>query len=442
MADGAKTTRCQQRRTVLTSFMTTRRRFLGGTVAAFAGPYVIPSAALGTRTQPPASRRVVMGAIGLGPRGRTVMGSFLANRNVQMVAVCDVQKQRREAGQVAVNQKYGNTDCSAYRDFRDLLGRGDVDAVMIATGDRWHAPASIMAAKAGKDVYCEKPMSLTIAESRAVSDTMRRHARVYQGGTQRRTEPRFAYAAEVARTGKLGKLETIYAYTPGFVRNIGATQRRPSEPEPPREVVDWDLWLGPTAWRPYSSVYIAGLGGWSSIPDLGGGGVTDWGTHQADLSQYANDAEMTSPVEYEQLGPGEVAAKYANGVKLVFHEGLPSGACLMARFEGTEGWICVDDNLGIDGDPPSVTGPYQARQRGAEEKPTNHIQDFVECVKSRKQPICNAEVAHRATTACHAANICLCLGRPLKWDPTEEAFIGDELANRMRGRALRQPWRL
>ena len=426
----------------MTRCMTTRRRFLGGAVAALAGPHLIPSTALGTRMQPPASERIVMGSVGLGGRGMHVMESFLANHDVQMVAVCDVQNKRREAGQVAVNQKYGNTNCTTYRDFRDLLARDDVDAVMIATGDRWHALASIMAAKAGKDVYCEKPMSLTIAESRAVADTMRRHARVYQGGTQRRTEPRFAYAAEVARTGKLGRLQTIYAYTPGFVRNIGAFQSRPSQPEPPREVVDWDLWLGPTAWRPYNSDYIRGLGGWSHVPDLGGGGITDWGTHQADLSQYANDSEMTSPVEYKQLSPGEVAAEYANGVKLIFHQGLPAGTCLMARFEGTEGWICVDDNLGMEGDPPSILGPYKARQRGTYEKPTNHIENFLECIRARKQPVCNAEVAHRATTACHAANICLCLGRPLKWDPTSEEFIGDELANRMRRRALRQPWRL
>ena len=151
---------------------------------------------------------------------------------------------------------------------------------------------------------------------------------------------------------------------------------------------------------------------------------------------------MATPIEYKQLSPGEVAAEYANGVKLIFHEGLVAGSCLMARFEGTEGWICVDDNLGMEGDPPSVLGPYKARQRGSYEKPTNHIQNFVECIRSRKDAICSAEVAHRATTACHAANICLCLGRTLKWDPVKEAFIDDELANRMRGRALRQPWRV
>ena len=174
-------------------------------------------------------------------------------------------------------------------------------------------------------------MSLTIAEGRAVADAMRTRAIIYQGGTQRRSVPKFHYAANVARCGRLGRLQTIYAYTPGFVRNIGAFQARPPQPEPAREIVDWDLWLGPTAWRPFHPAYISGLGGWSQIPDLGGGGITDWGTHQADLAQYANDAEMSSPVRYEQLRPNEVAAEYANGVKLVFHEGLPSGRCLMAR---------------------------------------------------------------------------------------------------------------
>ncbi len=420
----------------------TRRRFLAGAGAAVAAPYVIPSTALGAAGRAPASERIGMGAIGIGSRciGQQVMQNFLAEPKVQMLAVCDVQSQRREAGQAVVHDAYGNRDCAAYRDLREMLARQDIDAVLIATGDRWHALASVLAAKAGKDVYCEKPMTLTIAEGRAVADAMRSLARVYQGGTQRRSVAKFIYAAEVARSGKLGQLRTVYAYTPGFVPNIGAFQARPPQPEPPREIVDWDLWLGPTAWRPYNAEYIAGLGGWSNVPDLGGGGITDWGTHQADLAQYANDSEMSSPVEYEQLGPSEVAAKYPNGVRLVFHAGIPDGACLLARFEGTEGWISVDDNLGLDADPPTLLGSYQPRQRSSYDKASNHIQDFLKCVRTRKQPVCNAEVAHRATTACHAANICVCLGRPLKWDPAKEEFVGDDVANRMRSRALREPW--
>lgn len=427
----------------MTNGKISRRRFLSSASAAIAVPHAITSTVPGGQRRPPASQRIVMGAIGIGGRciGQQVMHNFLSEPDVQMVAVCDVQSERREVGQAVVNNTYGNKDCAAYRDLRDLLAREDIDAVFIATGDRWHALASVMAAKAGKDVYSEKPMSLTIAEGRAVADAMRVRARVYQGGTQRRSDVRFLYAASVARSGRLGQLQTVYAYTPGFVRNIGAFQTRPPEPEPARETVDWDLWLGPTAWRPYSSAYIGGLGGWSHIPDLGGGGITDWGTHQADLAQYANDSEMFSPVRYEQLSHGEVAAEYANGVKLIFHQGLPSGSCLMARFEGTEGWIIVDDNLGLEADPPSLLGPYRAGERGTYEKATNHIRDFLDCIKTRRQPVCNAEVAHRATTACHAANICLCLGRPLTWNPAKEEFVGDDMANRMRSRALREPWR-
>jgi len=427
----------------VTSRKMTRRRFVGGAGAAIAAPHVIAATALGAQGRPAASGRIVMGAIGMGGRaiGQQVLHNFLAEPEVQMVAVCDVQSQRRAVGQAVVNDAYANRDCTAYRDLREMLARKDVDAVLIATGDRWHALASVMAAKAGKDVYCEKPMSLTIAEGRAVADAMRTFARVYQGGTQRRSVPKFIYAARLARSGKLGRLRNIYGYTPGFVYNVGAFQARPSQPEPPREIVDWDLWLGPTAWRPYNAEYIAGLGGWSYVPDLGGGGVTDWGTHQADLAQYANDAEASSPVEYEQQGANDVVARYANGVRLVFHAGIPDGACLMARFEGTEGWISVDDNLGLDADPRCLLGPYKPRERGSYEKAANHIQDFLKCIRTRKPPVCNAEVAHRATTACHAANLCLCLGRPLTWDPAREEFVGDDAANRMRSRALREPWR-
>jgi predicted dehydrogenase len=418
----------------------TRRCFLATTGAALTVPHVITSAALGSATKPPASERVVLGIIGLGGRamGQGLMRSFLAEPDAQMAAVCDVQRSRREAGLAAVHGTYQNKDCTAYRDLRDVLARPDIDAVVIATGDRWHALASMMAAKAGKDVYCEKPMSLTIGEGRAVADTMRRHARVYQCGTQRRSDPRYAYAVQVARSGKLGRLQAIYAYTPGFLANVGDFWGRPAEPVPGRETVDWDLWLGPVAWRPYNAAYIGGLGGWSHVPDLGGGGITDWGAHQADLAQAANNAEATTVVECEQTKPGQVVTKYANGVKLVFQEGL-GGDVLKARFEGTEGQITVGDNTNLVSDPPSLAADYTGslvRGQPAE----NHIRIFLDCIKSRKQPVCHAEVAHRATTACHIANLCVCLRRPLKWDPAREAFLGDEMADRLRCRAVRQPW--
>ena len=425
----------------MTNRRMTRRGFLKAT-AVVGAPWVIRSSALGKDGAAAPSERIAMGVIGIGARGSNVMRCFLWDREVQVLAVCDVQAGRRRNAKGAVDGQYGHADCKAYRDLRELLAREDIDAVLIATGDRWHALASVLAAKAGKDVYCEKPMSLTIAEGRAVAETMRRHARVYQCGTQRRNDLRFAFAAQLAREGNLGRLHTVHAYTPSFVRNIGAFAARPAEPPPPREDVDWGLWLGPVAWRAYNCSFIGGLGGWSHVPDLGGGGITDWGTHQADLAAFANDAEATSPVEYEQSGRGEVAAKYANGVRLVFHEGLLPGTCLAIRFEGTDGWVFADDNRGLSADPPSLLGLYKAALLRGEQRPTHHVRQFLECVRTRRRPVCNAEVAHRATTACHAANLCLCLGRPLKWDPAKEAFIGDEDADRMRSRALREPWRL
>ena len=419
----------------------TRRGFLKA-VAAAGAPCVIPSSALGTGGAVAPSERITMGVIGVGGRGRYVMNCFLREGDVRILGVCDVQAGRRRAAKGSVDGKYGNRDCKAYRDLRELLVREDIDAVLIATGDRWHALASTLAMQAGKDVYCEKPMSLTIAEGRAVAHTARRHARVYQCGTQRRNDRRFAFAAGAARSGKLGRLHTIHAYTPGFVRNIGDFAARRPEAEPSRQTVDWDLWLGPVAWRPYNSRYIGGLGGWSHVPDLGGGGITDWGTHQADLAAFANDAEGTSPVEYEQLGRKQVAASYANGVKLIFHEGLLPGTCLAIRFEGTKGWTFADDNRPLAADPPSLLRLYKAGLISGEQRPTNHIREFLECVKTRRRCACHAEVAHRATTACHIANICLCLRRPLKWDPTREGFVGDEDADRMRTRAMREPWRM
>lgn len=418
----------------------TRRGFLGRAGAAVTGPYIIAATALGAEGRPPASERVVTGAIGLGARGRYDMDAFLANPQVQMVAVCDVQAARRDAACAAVQAKYGNQDCRAYRDLRELLARGDIDAVLVATGDRWHSLASILAMQAGKDVYCEKPMSLTIGEGRAVADTSRRLARVYQCGTQRRNDKRFMFVADCARTGKLGQLHTIRAYTPAFLR-WSDPRLLPPQPEPPREAVDWDLWLGAVPWRPFNAAYIGGLGGWSHVPDLGGGGITDWGTHQADLSAYTNDAEQTSPLDYEQISPTEVAATYANGVKLVFTAGLPPGACLMARFEGSEGWLSVDDNRNLEGSLTSLIKTFGLWLQG-EQRPGDHIQNFLDAIRQRKQPVCHAEVAHRATTACHAANLCVALGRPLKWDPAHEEFVGDADANRLRSRALREPWRM
>ncbi len=411
-----------------------RRDFLKGAAAA---PYVLASAALGGPGRSPASERIVMGAIGIGGRDGYLLSRFLSNADVQLVAVCDVRGRRRKAAKAAVDRKYGNTDCKEYIDLRDLLGREDVDAVVIATGDNWHSLASVLAAKAGKDIYCEKPMSISIAESRAVADTVRRYGTIYQCGTQRRNVGQFVFAVNLARSGRLGRLRQLHAQK-AWKQSGVRYAALPAQPQPPREVMAWDLWLGPAPWRPYNA-RCHSRGFWSTHGDFSGGSITEWGSHTVDLCQWANDADATSPVAYETVNErGDVAARYADGVKLLIRTGLRFGSCPV-RFEGEEGWVEVGDSGHIEVHPASLR--REGRFRGG--YPANdHVREFLNCVRSGRRPSSNAEASHRSITTCHCANICVRLGRKVKWDPAKEEFIRDDEANRMRSRPYREPWRL
>ena len=412
----------------------TRRAFVRGAGAVLAAPYVITSTALGAEGRPAASERVTMGAIGLGGRGMGDMKALLANADVQMVAVCDVMGTKRDAAKATVDGKYGNRDCATYRDLRELLARDDVDAVLIATGDNWHTTASIWAAKAGKDMYCEKPMSVAVAEGRALCDAMDRYGTIFQCGTQRRSVPRFRYAVELAQSGKLGQLKTLYAEkAPGkwFLQGHHEISL-PPEPEPPRDVLDWDTWLGPAPWRPYNPGYVK-RSFWMAHRDFAGGMLTEWGSHTADLCQWANNADDTGPVEFE-LAEGTVVARYANRVKLVFEEGEWP---LHVRFVGSEGWVYVDDDGNMEAEPKSLLAD---RQFGKGYPQANHVRNFLDCVKTRRRPIAPAEGAHRANSACQVANICLQLGRNLAWNPAAERFVNDPMADRKLARAMRAPW--
>ncbi|HNY85546.1 MAG TPA: Gfo/Idh/MocA family oxidoreductase, partial [Candidatus Hydrogenedentes bacterium] len=255
-----------------------RRQFLGRAAAAVPlFPLVLTNGALGDATRPGANDRITMGLIGAGGRGEYDMQAFMAQPDVRMVAVCDAKRERREAVRGIVNQAYGNEDCAAYIDMMELLARPDIDAVVIATGDNNHSLAAIMAARAGKDMYCEKPMSVAISESRAVSDTMRRLGRVFQCGTQRRSIGNFRLAADLALSGKLGRLKELHAEEASGFKNIHETVL-PAEPEPPREELDWNGWLGAALWRPYNSKYPQ-RGYWSDHLDFSGGSITEWGSH-------------------------------------------------------------------------------------------------------------------------------------------------------------------
>lgn len=415
-----------------------RRQFLktaGGAGAMLAMPHYVPGAVLGKQGAVAASERIVMGGLGIGNRGATDLKCFFEEPDVQFVAICDARAERREAVKKMADERYGNNDCDTYRDPFEFLARKDIDAVLIATGDRWHTMASIITAKAGKDMYCEKPCSLDIAQSRALADTIRRYGRVYQAGTQRRNIGNFILAAELAHSGRLGKLHTVHANT----RPPATTHEwLPAEPQPPKEVVDWDLWLGPCPWRPFNSAYIRGR--WRGHFDFHGGGIMEWGSHTVDLCQWAAQKDDTTPVEFDPQG-NHVHCKYADGLKLVMRDTgwLGLGTC-SARYEGDEGWVETGDSGKMEMAPDSLRAEKRVFTM-AGTAPNNHIRDFLNCVKTRKQPKANADVAAQSHIACHAAYIAWQLGRKVRFDPVKEEFIGDDEANRMRRRALREPWR-
>jgi len=419
-----------------------RRQFLKTAIQASTVlmlPQVIPGAVLGKDGAVAPSNRIVLGGIGIGNRGTYDLGCFLPEPDVQFVAVCDVKAARRDAVKRMADAKYGNQDCATYRDMRELLDRTDIDAVLIATGPNWHATAAIQAAKAGKDMYCEKPCTKNIAQSLALAETMRRTGRVFQAGTQRRNLPHFAFACELARTGRLGKLHTIYAHPAGMSTNSSGWAA--AEPEPPKEDVDWDMYLGPAAWRPFNRGLLDGFN-FEKGGGMVGGGVLEWGSHCVDLCQWANNADGTAPVEYNPPENGQLAAHYANGVKLVLRNDgwLPLGSCPV-RFEGDAGWVEAGDSGKLVLSSPALLAGRKVAEIGGYPA-TYHVRDFLNCVKSRGKPLCNADVACWSHITCHAANIAIFLGRKLQYDVAKHEFVGDEQANRLRSEALREPWRL
>lgn len=424
-----------------------RRDFLLSTAALTAAatlPTIVPARALGREGAVAPSEKITLGVIGIGPRCTYDLTAMLKLPDVQCVAIADVQAKRRDAGKLLVDQHYGNSDCMLYRDFRELLGRKDIDAVIIATGDRWHAAASILAAKAGKDVYSEKPCGITIADCQELAKTMHNERRVFQAGTQRRSVPNFQKAVELVHAGKLGKLHTMHASV--YVPTLDNTWL-PAEPQPPREVVDWNLWLGPAAWRPFNQKYCNGR--WRGQWDFDSGArLLDWGAHTVDLCQWANKADDTMPIEYEPREKNLVC-HYANGVKLVidflpepFGDRAPEyvtrlGTCPV-RFIGDEGWVETGDEGEILIMPKSLEKELPdatKRVRGLDV--SAHARNFFDCVRSRGTTAANPDVMRRSHLACHAAAIAWILQRKLKFDPLKEEFVGDADANLLRSRPSR-----
>jgi predicted dehydrogenase len=427
-----------QRRT----FLKTGATAVGGLLA---GPYLVPASALGADGPAP-SDRLNLGFIGLGTQGRghltggawtMLPGGFLGRRDVQVIAVCDVVRARREDARQVVDQVYAERfgrgsyrGCHAYTDFRELLARPDIDAVVIATPNHWHAPMSILAARAGKDVYCEKPTALTIREGRAVVEAMATYGRVYQAGTQQRSEyqGRFRTACEWVRSGRIGPLQRVYSYQTGgrYEPDRGGAAR------PIPDGLDWELWLGPAPWRAFD--------GNLSSQRFGVGDI-NWGQHHYDIVQWGVGADRSGPVRIDMVD-GKIVYHYASGVEVY---GCPppgqpwmeGGAC----FIGSEGKIVVHRNVFYT-DPPEIARRPPADSDVRLYHCDSHAGNFLECMRSRQRTIVDAETAQRAVSVLLLGGIAMALDRPLRWNPETEQFLNDPEADRLLSRTLREPWRI
>jgi predicted dehydrogenase len=376
------------------------------------------------------------------------LGTALNNPNCQILAICDVESRRLERDQKRINEHYaGKTDkgaykgCDTHKDFRELVARADVDAVMIATPEHWHAIPCIAAAKAGKDIYCEKPLTHTINEGKAVVDAVRRYGRVFQTGSQQRSERGFRVACELVQNGRIGKVHTVHV-------NVGG----PPEdcylpPQPVPEGLDWDMWLGPAPWRPYNAELAPGMEftgwpNWRNYRDFSGGMMCDWGAHHFDIAQWGLGMDNSGPVEIIPPDGKEVkdlTYKYANGVTM--YHGGGAGGKAGVEFIGTEGRVMVNRGY-IETDPASILlEPLGPNDIHLYDSP-NHMDNWLDCIRSRKRPICDVEVGHHSITVCHLGNLAYWLKRPLKWNPEQQQFVNDPQATRMMDRAMRSPWTL
>ena len=426
-----------------------RRGFLKTAVQAgvcLAVPQIIPGTALGKSGRAAAGERITLGAIGIGNRGRYVLGCFLQQTDLQCVAVCDVRTDNRQRAKEMVDAYYGNSDCVTYADMRELLAREDIDAVLIATGPNWHATAAAMAARAGKDVYCEKPGSMTIAQGQAVVEAARRYARVFQTGTQRLSEANFTVANELLRLGRLGEVRTVRAHIAPWDSAYMNRAWLPAEPEPPRDELDWDAWLGPAPWRPYNPRYVKG--GWHGQYDFHTSCIGEWGSHTFAQCHVALGLGHTAPVFYGYVNNDSsdgMVMRFANGVEMVSQRAGWHGSCGV-RYEGSEGWVaCADGYQRPEASHPSLladyaklVSDYQARTG----RSMGHMRNFLDCVRTRQQPVADASVMHHSMAAVHAANIAMWLKRDMRFDPAKDEFLNDPEANRMRSRAMRQPWQI
>jgi predicted dehydrogenase len=424
----------------------TRRDFLKAAGALAAVPCVVPSSALGLQAAAP-SARITTALIGSGSRGRQIVAG-----GDKVVAVCDVDAKFREQSKAMVDALMGDTSCAAYTDFREVLDRDDIDAVVVATPDHWHVPMSVAAVQAGKAVYCEKPLTLTIQEGRILADVVRRYGAILQVGSQQRTDEKFIRACELVRNGRLGEIKRVEVVI--FARAGRAAANWEPQPVPPE--LDYDLWLGPAPWAPYHRDRCHY--NFRFVSDYSGGDMTNWGAHHLDIAQWALDCDDSGPTEVVAAGKRnanglhdawyDVTAEYAypGGVTVALRSGGSEVRTGGVRFIGSEGSVWVSREL-LDADPKSLLTAQIAPNEihlGPTAGDGTHMGVWLDAIRKRNPRSVNvsAEIGHRSATVCHLANISMDLGRRVVWDPAAETFPGDDEANRLSWRPMREPWRL
>jgi predicted dehydrogenase len=426
-----------------------RRDFLRTAAGAAAGviaiPYIVPSSVFGADGGVAPSNKLHVGMIGVGSQGTWDMRGFLDKSETLVVALCDIDVKHQKIAKTEVDQKYGNSDCKTYGDFRDMIARSDIDIIATAIPDHWHSIPAIMAAEAGKDIHGQKPLARTIKEGRAICDAVKRYGRIWQTGSWQRSVANFRRACELVRNGRVGKVHTVEVGLP-----TGGTRGNESI-KPVPEGVDWEMWLGPAPWVPFRGVLHWD---WRWIMDYSGGQLTDWAGHHIDIAHWSLDLEHTGPVEIEGHGTYpkdgifnvpyqyKVTTKYANGLTMIIANDrqLPHG--MGVCWYGDKGWLHVTRDEPIHANPASILNEVIGPNETHLYESKDHFQNFIDCIKSRRDTITPAEIAHRSLTPALLGEISMLTGRKLKWNPEKEEIIGDEEASRMLSRPMRSPWHL
>lgn len=441
-----------------------RRSFLQTSVAAGAmatAPLFIPGKVLGQGGATSPNDKIIMGGIGVGNRGSHDLRYFIREEDVHFVATCDPQRSRAARVKKDVDDYYSNNDCKVYHNMFEFLdARPDIDLVLSTTGDRWHATAACFAMRAGKDIYSEKPSAMTVAEGQAVVQTAEQYGRIYQTGAQRLSEANFVFCNELLRLGRLGEIKEVRAHIAPWDAAKMRHDWLEGQPEPKMEECDWDHWLGPCPWRPYNEEYVRG--GWRGHYDFHTSCIGEWGAHTFPQCQVAIGMGESSGVEYsyvDNVSGDQMPVKFENGITMILEREniypedakrkyFRKGGSCAVYYLGSDGWCATGDGY----DKPDVSDPkmledydkivneYSERTGRPVRGPMRHVRNLLDCVKNRKKTVANEVVMHRSMTTVHAANICMWLGRDLKFDPKTERFVNDEEANRYLARAQRSPY--